>query len=102
MELITITKEEFEKIQRIKFNQKKANQKYIEKNREHVNERSKQYYKEKLATNPDHLAKKREYSKQYYLKKKLEKQMLIDNMDIKIDEIYVQTNSDKIPKTPLE
>ena len=60
-----------EKYKKLRANVKKANIKFIENNRELVNERAREYYKRKLKNNPDFLAKRREY---YHKKKEAEQQ----------------------------
>lgn len=59
-----------ERLNRYMENIKKANKKYNETHREIVNEKKKNYYHAKLATNESYLQKRRDYAKAYYLKKK--------------------------------
>jgi hypothetical protein len=61
-----------ERLQRYMESIKKANRKYIETHKEIVNERQRNYYHTKLATNAEFVQKKREKAKAYYLKKKQE------------------------------
>ncbi len=60
-----------EKYQRYMETIKKANKKYIESHRDEVNAKSRIYYQNRLATNEEYKAKKREYNKNLYYKKKL-------------------------------
>lgn len=46
--------------------QKKASKKYLDKNRDKINEQRKKYYNDRKANDPDFLKYKREKSKQYY------------------------------------
>lgn len=59
-----------ERLQRYMDNVKRANKKYLEKNRELINEKMREYYHSKLATNEEFKAKKRAYAKEYYYAKK--------------------------------
>lgn len=59
-----------EKYKRHLENIKKANKKYIETHREIINEKRRLYYHQKYASDPEYIAKKKAYCKEYYLKKK--------------------------------
>lgn len=50
---------------------KKANKKYIDSHRDIINEKYRDYYRSRLASNEEYKAKKRAYNKQLYEKKKL-------------------------------
>jgi hypothetical protein len=68
---------------------RKANKKYRENNKEYFNEYQKKYY-QKHKDDENFVKMQREKALKYYYAKKLKKQMLIDNMEVKMDEIYVQ------------
>lgn len=59
-----------EKYQRYMENIKRANKKYFEAHKEIVNEKCRNYYHNHLSNNAEYKAKKKEYNKQLYLKKK--------------------------------
>jgi len=61
--------------------QKKATLKYREKNRDKVNEQRKLYYKQRKENDPQFLEYKRAKSREYYQRKKAEK-----DIDVRIDE----------------
>ena len=61
--------------------QKKATLKYREKNRDKVNEQRKIYYKQRKENDPQFLEYKRAKSREYYQRKKAEKEV-----DVSIDE----------------
>ena len=61
--------------------QKKATLKYREKNRDKVNEQRKIYYKQRKENDPQFLEYKRAKSREYYQRKKSEKEV-----DVRIDE----------------
>ena len=61
--------------------QKKATLKYREKNRDKVNEQRKLYYKQRKENDPQFLEYKRTKSREYYQRKKSEKEI-----DVRIDE----------------
>jgi hypothetical protein len=61
--------------------QKKATLKYREKNRDKVNEQRKLYYKQRKENDPQFLEYKRTKSREYYQRKKSEKEV-----DVRIDE----------------
>lgn len=64
---------EEERFKRYMDNVKKANRKYIETHREQINERSKNYYHKKYATNEEFRERKRAAEKERYWKKKEQK-----------------------------
>jgi hypothetical protein len=59
-----------EKYHKYMENIKRANKKYIESHRDEINAKCRNYYRACLANNEEYKAKKREYNKQLYLKKK--------------------------------
>lgn len=67
-------------------NIKKAMKKYCEANRNQLNQRCRDYYHERLATNEEYKEKKRIYNRELYLKKKELKQQK-ENIKESIPEI---------------
>jgi hypothetical protein len=84
-----------EKYKRHLENVKKANKKYREKNKDYFSEYQRNYY-HKNKDNPEYMQKQREKAlKAYYnrkLRKQMEEQTKIDNMQLNFTEIYVQNN----------
>ena len=57
--------------------QKKATQKYRESNKDTINEKRKEYYKNKKENDPDFIEQKRAKAREYYHRKKALKLSLI-------------------------
>lgn len=63
-----------ERLNRYLQSMKKASQKYVEANKDKINEKRKQYHKNRYSNDDEYKEQRKAYSKQYYYKKKLEKQ----------------------------
>lgn len=61
---------------------KKANKKYLDAHRDEINLKQRKYYQTKLANNDDYKAKKREYNKMLYQKKKISKGFILGETEI--------------------
>ena len=72
--------------------QKKATLKYREKNRDKVNEQRKLYYKQRKENDPQFLEYKRTKSREYYQRKKSEKEI-----DVRIDEPKEDEVKEEVP-----
>ena len=70
--------------------QKKATLKYREKNRDKVNEQRKLYYKQRKENDPQFLEYKRTKSREYYQRKKSEKEIDVRIDEPKEDEVKVE------------
>lgn len=58
-----------EKYKRHRESVKKANLKFVETHRDLVNQRAREYYKKKLAGNPEYLEKRRHYNRMAHKKR---------------------------------
>lgn len=73
MTSINATKSIEEKYERYMDSIKKASKKYITNHRDEINAKCRNYYHKKLANNETYKAKKKEYNRMLYQKKKAEK-----------------------------
>ena len=65
--------------------QKRATQKYRSQNKEKVNEQRKAYYKTRKETDPNFIIYKREKAKEYYQRKKMQKNATVNDVEISTD-----------------
>ena len=65
--------------------QKRATQKYRTQNKEKVNEQRKAYYKTRKETDPNFIIYKREKAKEYYQRKKMQKNATVNDAEIPTD-----------------
>jgi hypothetical protein len=82
--------------------QKKATLKYREKNRDKVNEQRKLYYKQRKENDPQFLEYKRTKSREYYQRKKSEKEIdvRIDEPkedEVKVEEPVIEEHKEELP-----
>ena len=65
--------------------QKRATQKYRTQNKEKVNEQRKAYYKTRKESDPNFIIYKREKAKEYYQRKKMQKNNSVNDVEIPTD-----------------
>ncbi len=77
--------------------QKKATKKYRENNKDKVNEQRKKYYQSRKERDPNFLIYKREKAKEYYAKKRIVKEPIIEETK---EDIVEETKEEPIVEVP--